>query len=272
VADRLSEVASRLYEVTPEEFIAARTEAAEAAKKAGDPKLATAIGKLRKPTVGAWMVNLLAHRRPDLIDELLDLAEALRQAQRSLRGDELRELSLQRRQTVSSLAREAIGLAVASGRRREGLPVADIESTLTAALADAEVGGIVRTGQLARTVEYAGFGEVPRPQLRLVVGGPEKPAKPLKKESKPRDDEESQRTAEKRRREAERAAAEKAAARQVAAERRRRQAEAHRELLAARTQLAEAEAARAVAERAVLTARRRVEAAMAAIEANQSAG
>src|SRR6266508_6447158 len=165
---RLDEVAGRLYELPPEEFIAARAEEAEQARKAGDRELAAAITKLRKPTVGAWVVNLLAHRRPDLVRELLALATALRHAQRELRGEEMRDLSLRRRETVSALARDALGLAVASGRRREALPAAEVEATLTAALSDPEIGEAVRTGQLTKTVSYAGFGEVPKPKLRLV--------------------------------------------------------------------------------------------------------
>lgn len=278
MADRLGEVASRLYELPPEDFVAARTEEAERARKAGDATLAAAIAKLRKSTVGAWAVNLLAHRRPDLVRELLALATALRHAQRELRGDELRELSQRRRETVSALARDAVGLAVASGRRRDAVPAADIEATLTAALSDPEVGEAVRTGQLTKTVAYAGFGEIPRPQLRLVQGGeaPPEPARRAKEEPKPAEEEPTQTAAQRRAAErrvaAEQAAAERAAAREAAAARRKREAAAHRELLAARTALAEAEAARAAADRAVTNARRRVEAAAAAVEAVRSAG
>jgi hypothetical protein len=286
---RLEEVADRLYEIPPEEFVAARTEEAERARAAGDRELAAAITKLRKPTLGAWVVNLLAHRRPDLVRELLALATALRKAQRELRGEDLRELSQRRRQTVSALARDALGLAVASGRRREALPAAEVESTLMAALADPEVAETVRAGQLTKTTSYAGFGEIPRPQLRLVQGGEVVPAaEPASRPAKQPASEQpaskrpagqpteqpsaAQQRAEERRAAAERAAAERAAAREAAAARRKQEAAAHRELLAARTALAEAEAARAAAERAVTSARRRVEAATAAIEALRSAG
>jgi hypothetical protein len=287
--ERLDEIAGRLYELPPEDFVAARTEEAERARKAGDRELAAAITKLRKPTVGAWVVNLLAHRRPDLVRELLALATALRHAQRELRGDDLRELSLRRRETVSALARDAVGLAVASGRRRDALPAAEIEATLTAALSDPEVGEAVRTGQLTKTTSYAGFGEIPRPQLRLVQGGEpatkpraekragrKEPADTLDESEDDRQSAAERRTAERRTAErraaTEQAAAERAAAREAAAARRKREAAAHRELLAARSVLAEAEAARAAADRAVMSAKRRVEAAAAAVEAVRSAG
>jgi len=173
----LEEVVSQLYALPPEEFTAARGEAVAAARKAGNKELAKQIGALRRPTVGAWLVNLLAHQRPDLVGDLLALGDALRTAQRNLRGDELRALSGQRRSMVSALARESRALAVAAGRGvRAALPLDEVENTLTAALADAEVAEEVRLGRLVKPVEYAGFGEQPRPQLRLVHGGASAPA------------------------------------------------------------------------------------------------
>jgi hypothetical protein len=164
--DPLVDIAADLYALPPEDFVPARDDAVKRARQAGDKRLATAVGKLRKPTVGAWAVNLLAHERPDLVDDLLDLGEELRSAQRNLRGDELRDLSMRRRKLISELARTAVTLA-----RRRNLPVPEIEATFTAALADEEVAAAVRLGVLAKTVEYAGFGETPRPQLRLLQGG-----------------------------------------------------------------------------------------------------
>jgi len=178
----LDDVVTQLYALPPEEFTAARTEAAAAAKTAGDRDLAKQIGALRRPTVGAWLVNLLAHQRPDLIGDLLALGDALRGAQRNLRGGELRELSAQRRTMVTALAREARALAVAAGRGvRAALPLDEVQNTLTAALADSDVAEEVRLGRLVKPVEYAGFGEQPRPQLRLVHGGAGAPAKPAQK-------------------------------------------------------------------------------------------
>jgi hypothetical protein len=204
---------------------------------------------------------------------------------------------------VAALARESRALAVAAGRGvRAVLPLSEVENTLTAALADPEVAEEVRLGRLVKPIEYAGFGEQPRPQLRLVHGGagtretsreaardsgkpvPESGAKVTTLADKRRstgrttgdsgtlDREAAERAEFERRAEAEheaakQRAAEQEAARKAAAEQRRRQQTAHRELLAARTALAEAEAQRAEAERAVRAAKRRVEQALAAVEA-----
>lgn len=171
------EILDELYQLPPERFIAARDDAVEAARRAGDRATATAIGKLRRPTVGAWLVNLLAHQAPELLGDLLTLGDQLRRAQHDLRGDEMRELSGKRRAAIGGLVGQARRLAVQAGRSaRDNLPLAEVEATLTAALAEPDVAEAVRSGTLTKTVGYAGFGETPRPRLRVIEGG--RPAEP----------------------------------------------------------------------------------------------
>ncbi|MBO3740461.1 hypothetical protein [Actinoplanes flavus] len=170
------DVTQRLYEAPPDGFVAARAEAIAAARQAGDREAAKRLAALKKPTVAAWVVNLVALRRPELIEELVELATALRAAQRELRGDELRELSTQRRQFVSSLVAAARKLAVGAGAGAAKLPLGEVEATFTAALAEPEIAEQVRTGRLIRAVSHSGFGEVPRPRLRLVTDSPDEPS------------------------------------------------------------------------------------------------
>ncbi|ROO50949.1 hypothetical protein EDC02_5811 [Micromonospora sp. Llam0] len=164
-----AEVVRQLYAVPPARFVAARTEAVSAVR-GSDPDTARAIGKLRRPTVAAWLVNLLALRRADLLDGLIELSGQLRAAQRELRGPALRELSIRRRALVDGLVAECRELAVAEDPAVAStkLPLGEVEATLSAALADEEIAAQVRSGRLVRAVDYAGFGEVPRPRLRLV--------------------------------------------------------------------------------------------------------
>jgi chromosome segregation ATPase len=173
VAEAIEEIADRLYTAPPDAFVAARDEAVAAAREAGDTATARELAKLRRPTIAAWLVNILAIRRPDLIEELAELATALRTAQRELRGAELRELSARRRAAVATLVTRARDLALEAepGTDPARLPLAEVESTFTAALSDADVAAQLGAGRLVRAVAYAGFGEVPRPQLRLVTGG-----------------------------------------------------------------------------------------------------
>ena len=162
------ELIQRLYEQPPDGFVAARTAAIDQARQAGDRETAKRLAALKKPTVAAWVVNLLALRKPELIDELVGLSAALREAQRGLDGDQLRELTAQRRQVVSALVGAARRLALAAEPGAK-LPLGEVEATLSAALAEPDVAAQVRTGRLIRAASYAGFGEVPRPRLRLVT-------------------------------------------------------------------------------------------------------
>ncbi|WBB77504.1 hypothetical protein O7606_14540 [Micromonospora sp. WMMD882] len=161
----------RLYGTPPDGFVAVRDAAVAETRRAGDPATAREIARLRRPTVAAWLVNLLAIRRPELVADLTALADALRAAQRDLRGPKLRELSAQRRAVVAALVAEARALAAGTEGAPPAtrLPLAEVEATLNAALSDTGVAEQVRSGRLLRAVSHSGFGEVPRPQLRLVT-------------------------------------------------------------------------------------------------------
>ncbi|SDT76435.1 hypothetical protein [Actinoplanes derwentensis] len=172
------DIVRRLYESPPDGFVAARTAAVAEARRAGDVAAARHLAALKKPTVAAWIVNLVALQRPELLDELAGIADALRAAQRDLQGDQMRELSLHRRRFVTSLVEAARRLAVEAGTPGAKLPLAEVEATFTAALAEPEIAGQIRSGRLIRAVSYAGFGEVPRPRLRLLTGLSPAPALP----------------------------------------------------------------------------------------------
>ncbi|MDT7536887.1 MAG: hypothetical protein QOI82_472 [Actinomycetota bacterium] len=148
----VEEVADELYALPPEDFTAARAAAAKADKTA-----AKDINALRKPTVGAWLVNTLARHEPDLLDELLALGPALAEAQAKGKGAELRELGEQRRQLVSAVTDQAFQ---AADREPTAALRSEVESTLEAALADPATADAVRTGRLTRALSYAGFGGV----------------------------------------------------------------------------------------------------------------
>jgi hypothetical protein len=167
----MDELTRQLYGVEPDRFMAARAEAVAAA---ATPAQAKEIAKLRKPTVGAWLVNLLAIEKPELIRELADLSASLRTAQRELRGAELRELAQRRRTLVATLLAQvsALGEAAKPGAK---LPLFEVETTLNAALSDEETAKIVQSGRLTKTVSYAGLGELPVagvPQLEPATEDP----------------------------------------------------------------------------------------------------
>ncbi|AYA25636.1 hypothetical protein SAMN02745947_01933 [Rhodococcus rhodochrous J3] len=167
----LDSVADALYGLDPGDFVAARTEFAAQAREAGDRELTAAIGRLRKPTVAAWMVNLLARERADELAALLDIGSALRTAQRRLSGSEMRKLSEQRRRVVAALERDAGRLAADRGRTVSESALREVGRTLNAALSDPDIGEQVRQGRLDAIVESDGFGDLSAMPLTVIRGG-----------------------------------------------------------------------------------------------------
>ncbi|APE33108.1 hypothetical protein BOX37_03030 [Nocardia mangyaensis] len=164
----LDDVAGELYGLDPGVFVATRTERAAAARAEGDRALAEAITALRKPTVAAWTVNLLARHAPTEIAALLDLGAALRSAQRQLSGDKLRALGNQRQQVVNAMTKRAGELAAEHDRPASEQVLREVGQTLTAALADPEVADRVRAGVLPTALTYDGFGPA---GLVAITGG-----------------------------------------------------------------------------------------------------
>lgn len=164
----LDSVADKLYGMDPGDFVSARSECAAEARRAGNRELTAAIGRLRKPTVAAWMVNLLARERSDELAALLDLGDSLRAAQRRLSGSDIRALSAQRRRVVTALERAAADLADERGRHATESALREVGQTLNAALADPGVADEVRAGRLASIVEHSGFGDLSSVPLTLV--------------------------------------------------------------------------------------------------------
>ena len=171
----LEEVADELYEVAPEEFIEARTARQDEAKAEGDKALAKAIGSLPKPSLAAWVCNLLVRAHREEIEGLVELGDLLRDAQQNLAGDQLRALNTQRGQLLNALTRQAAALARERGHRIGTNISAQVEETLRAAMADPEAGEALLTGRLTSSMNYSGMGTTGRPDLRLVP--PPKPEK-----------------------------------------------------------------------------------------------
>jgi hypothetical protein len=154
----LDKVADELYSLAPADFTGARDSLVAGAREAGDKQLAAAIGRLRRPTAGAWLANLLARSRPTDIAQLSEVGAALRQAQQELSGQQLRELTAVRRRTVRALVTQADELARAAGHPAGAAARQQLEDTLNAALAEPDVAAELRAGRLTAAVSYSGFG------------------------------------------------------------------------------------------------------------------
>ena len=154
----LETATNELYALSPDEFIERRQQLVAEARQAKDRQLASQIGKLRRPTRSAWLINLLVRQEPDDVMALLELGTALQEAQQRMAGDELRQLSAQRRKTVDALARRAVELGRENGYSAPDGATQEVSQTLQTALGDAEIAELVRTGTLTQAVTYGGFG------------------------------------------------------------------------------------------------------------------
>jgi hypothetical protein len=154
----LDTASDELYALSPDDFIERRQQLVAAAKQEGNRELASQIGKLRRPTRSAWLINVLARQASDDLSALLELGTALQDAQQRMAGDELRQLSLQRRKAVDALARRAVELGVEHGYTAPDGAAQEVGQTLQTALGDPEIGELVRAGRLTQAVTYGGFG------------------------------------------------------------------------------------------------------------------
>ncbi|MBD8024689.1 transposase [Microbacterium gallinarum] len=158
----LDAIAAELYVLPPAEFTAARNARAGMA----DRSIAAQVKGLRKPTVAAWTVNLLA--RGGQLGEALELSAALREAQEDLDAAELSRLGRQRRALVAALATQATGLAKDAGVTVSAAARDDVEKTINAAVMDAAAAAAVMTGRLVTPLEAGAFEEA---DLADAVGG-----------------------------------------------------------------------------------------------------
>jgi hypothetical protein len=156
----LDRAAGELYALPPAEFTAARDLRVAQARAAGDRTLAAQLRQLRRPTISAWAVNLLARHETESLGGLVELAGELRTAQVTLQGDALRTLMRRRQQVLAALAADAKRLAANFGHPLTDDAVLQVERTLTAALSDPASARQVCSGRLVSSLEYAGFGEL----------------------------------------------------------------------------------------------------------------
>jgi hypothetical protein len=154
--DRVQAAADQLYAADPAEFTDRRSDLVAQARADGDQAAARAIGALRRPTRAAWVVNQLARADPGAVDRLGRLGDELRAAESALDGDKLRELSQTRRKLLGQLTRQALDEAGVTDPP-DALQQ-EVTGTLSAALADPQVAAGVARGQLAKSVQPAGFG------------------------------------------------------------------------------------------------------------------
>ena len=155
-----AEIVTGLYGLLPAEFTAARNSASAEAARSGDKELGQRLKALPKPSVAAWLTNLLVRERDQAITDILGLGASLREAQQDLDREELRRLNAERHRMLRTLAREARELAVAAGHPVSTAVAAEVEQTLWAAMTDADAAAALASGRLVRSLEANGWEPV----------------------------------------------------------------------------------------------------------------
>jgi hypothetical protein len=256
VADPVAEAAARLYGLPLEAFTRERDATARELRKAKERDAAAAVAKLQKPTQASWAANHLARERSDLVGDLLEAGDALREAQDAAMAGEgsgdLRRATAEERRAVEALVAAAKDLKP-GGRKPTETTLERLRTTLHAAATDDDVRAALEAGRLVEDAEGSAFG-----LMALGAGGGDEPrtARKPKPKSRPK------RTAAERK-ESERDAAEREAAEREARERRQR---LEAELREARSESRSLERDLARAEREAQRAARRLEDAEAALE------
>ena len=171
----LRSIAQELYGRPLSEFIAARKEAADGA---GNKELAKQVKSLRKPSAAAWAVNALARERAELVEEVVELGDQLRDAQSDSDGSRTRLLDRARRDLTRQALDEASELAKASGGSLSDQAAAGVEETLRAAMTDPDAANAVQDGLLVTTFAANPFEPV---DLTDVVAIPPAGARPRTK-------------------------------------------------------------------------------------------
>ncbi|MEV6283015.1 hypothetical protein [Kribbella sp. NPDC051770] len=154
------EAADALYAAPAADFIATRNELAKQLKADGDQLGSTRLKALRKPTVAAWLANLVSREQPDEIDDLLALGDEFREATTDLDGERLRELTPKRHKAIDVLVKAAGKLADQHGQKVSADVGQKLRETLDAALVDPAAGDAVREARLSSALRHVGFGVV----------------------------------------------------------------------------------------------------------------
>jgi cell division protein FtsB len=156
--DPLLSIAEELYGLPPGEFTGTRNAWAKQTKADGDPELAKRVGELRKPSLPAWVVNMMMRHQGEEMAQVLDLGASLRQAQADLDGDALRELTRQRRQLTTAVTHSGRVLAGQLGQKVTEAVADQVQATLHAAMVDQDAAAAVRSGMLVGALVATGVG------------------------------------------------------------------------------------------------------------------
>jgi hypothetical protein len=165
--DDLLAIADELYALPLADFTPARD---ARAKELKGTDLAPKVKALKKPSLAAWVVDLLVRREAEQVEQVLTVGAALREAQAAMSGEDLRALTRQRRQLTAAVTQQARSLAGDAGVKVTQAVADQVEATLTAAMVDETCAQAVRSGLLVAALSATGVDEV---DVAAAVAAPE---------------------------------------------------------------------------------------------------
>lgn len=169
-----------LYGVRPEEFTAARNALAKQLKADGRKDDAAVVAKLRRPTLGAWALNQVAHSEPDLVVAALEAGAQLRAATEATvagKAGALREASAGERAAANAVVKAAaVHLGDKAGAQQQALL-----ATLRMAALDEAVADQLRRGVLDADHAQDGFGVGLDGEVAPLAASPPKPKAKVKR-------------------------------------------------------------------------------------------
>jgi hypothetical protein len=149
-----------LYGLPLEEFTPARDALAKELKAAGRKDEAADVKSLRKPSVAAWALNLVAREHPDAVEGLRAAGAVLREAQdEAMSGDagRLRDAGRALAEEVDRVAGLSGDVLRGAGRPASAAVQEKIVATLRTAAVDNDAGDALARGVLVEELESTGF-------------------------------------------------------------------------------------------------------------------
>lgn len=147
-----------LLRSAPSGFVAERRRLAAAADARGDRDGAQELLAIRKPSVAAWALNVLAASRPELHTELARVGAALGAAQQSGDAAALRTLGSERRALVAAFVEAAAVDTAGLGASLSAGVLEAVRQSVQAASADADVAAQLASGRLTDALAPSGAG------------------------------------------------------------------------------------------------------------------
>src|SRR5262245_24574349 len=174
---RADEPRDELADVPPHDFVKARDALVARLRQEGDTTAAKAISAMKRPPVTVWAVNRLAREAADTVEELIESADRMKQAQLGHGGaTDLGAAAARHRAVLGKLARKTEAMLGDAGLRSSAELLRRTETTLTAAASDKDQRAALRKGWLEQELAPVGFevfgGAMPTPRAADTTGSP----------------------------------------------------------------------------------------------------